>query len=82
MKAGQDLVQTGKMVANAISTALEITKQASANIPLNVGPSKLVESPFGKALQMYNKDKESKNGKKTGSITLYCVDCGVKGTVT
>ena len=69
------------MIGNAISTALAITKQASADIPINVGPSKLVDSPWGRALQMYNKQKESKSGTAQGSITLYCVDCGVHGTV-
>ena len=69
------------MVAHALSTALAITKQASADIPINVGPSKLVDSPWGRALQMYNKQKESKNGKVQGSVALYCVDCGVQGQV-
>ena len=54
---------------------------ASAEIPINVGPKKLVDSPFGPALQLYRKEKDSKKGAATGDIALYCVDCGVHGSV-
>ena len=72
-------VDAGKQVLTAVSNALAITPEASADLPINVGPSGLVDSPFGNAKQIYYKAKE--RGAASGNIAVYCVDCGVKGSV-
>ncbi|KAG8529121.1 uncharacterized protein KY384_005756 [Bacidia gigantensis] len=78
---GAAAVDLGKQAIQGISDALTIAPTASANLPINVALSNLVDSPWGPAKQLFKKEKDSKGGAVSGSVTLYCVDCGVQGTV-
>lgn len=80
-KAGEGIVSGVKSVGHAISDALAVTPEASVDIPFNVQPSGLVDSPFGQAKQIYSKEKASKNGVASGNIAIYCVNCGIHGIV-
>ena len=76
-----ELIDTGiKEVKSAVSSALARTPNAKLDLPINVGPSDLVDSPWGKAKQLLSKEKETKNGAGTAKIEVYCVECGIKGT--
>lgn len=83
VNAGKAVVQGATDVAgkvtSAVSDALAVTPTANADIPINVGPSGLVSSPFGVAKQLFARDAMSKKTGAIGHVAVYCVQCGVNG---
>lgn len=76
VNAGKEI---GKAVLDTVSSLL--SPSIDKTFSINLGPKSLVQSPWGAAYQLFRKDKENNAGTTSGSITLYCVDCGVTGTV-
>lgn len=50
-------------------------------IPIYIGPTPLVDSPFGPAYTLFAGEKSSKKNTTTAAIALYCVDCGITGKI-
>lgn len=70
------------MVGNLITKASEFDPSISGQKDFNFGPDASADSPWGKAAQIYTKAKTSStDSSNTADITIYCVDCGVKGHV-
>ncbi|KAI9760678.1 MAG: hypothetical protein M4579_001542 [Chaenotheca gracillima] len=69
--------KTVKVVAGAIKALTNPSIDTELNV--NVGPKNLVDSPFGQAYSLFHKEKSSKGGTTSGSVDLYCVNCGVTG---
>lgn len=64
------------MVETPISAAI------SKTFGIKIGPSNLVSSPWGSAYQLYHKAGASNSGAASGDVTIYCVNCGVSGSVS
>ena len=39
------------------------------------------DSPFGKAFEIYKNDVSKQGGRISGSLALYCVECGIRGNL-
>lgn len=59
-----------------------ISATISKTFGINVGPSNLISSPWGSAYQLYHKAGASNSGAASGDVTIYCVNCGVSGSVS
>lgn len=78
--AAVDTVKAGvTAVVDAASKLFDPSLDKTFN--LNLAPSKLVDSPWGQAFQLFKKEKSNDAGTASGSIALYCVECGVAGKV-
>ena len=77
------VVEGAKKVAHVVVDAVSslANPKVDKTFPVDLGPKKLVDSPFGPAFQLYKKEKENKAGAASGAIGLYCVDCKVKGKI-
>lgn len=80
-KVGEGIVKGVETVGHAVSNALAVSPNVDLNVPINVAPNNLVDSPWGQALQIYKKEKSSESGNANGEISLYCVQCGVNGNI-
>jgi hypothetical protein len=69
------------VVGDFIAKSTEFDPSVSGSTDFNFGPDADTDSPWGKATQIYSKSKTSESGKASGDITVFCVDCGVKGHV-
>ena len=58
-----------------------VNKHFDQELPINLTPSDLVESPWGPAKELFNRSVASTNGIVTGNLTLYCVHCSVQGSI-
>lgn len=69
-----------------------IPRIPDGTLGLSMQPQPVVESPWGDAFQIYqyksggdeggaNEKRETTKAGNEGSVTVYCVDCGVKSTV-
>lgn len=81
VKIGQQAVNGLKSVGNAVLDATTISPEIATDIPIDVKPPSLVDSPWGPALQIFKKENSTKNGLVTGEVAVYCVGCGVNGKV-
>ncbi|KAL8669726.1 MAG: hypothetical protein Q9168_005695 [Polycauliona sp. 1 TL-2023] len=89
------VIQAATKVATQVVNALSISREISLKFPLDVAsPNRknITTSPWGDALVLFNKSKESTNfgggrgagtleGSRSGQLTVYCVGCGVRGEV-
>lgn len=66
------------VIGNLVSSATEFDPSISGQQDFNFGPDASATSPWGQAAQIYTKTSTSNSGN-TADITIYCVDCGVKG---
>ncbi|KAK6836468.1 hypothetical protein PG987_006963 [Apiospora arundinis] len=82
-EAVNTVVDGAKKVVNVIGDAVSslANPKLDKTFPVDSGPKKLVDSPFGPAFQIFKKEKENKAGTASGAIGLYCVDCKVKGKI-
>ncbi|KAI5194251.1 hypothetical protein E4T38_09637 [Aureobasidium subglaciale] len=69
------------VVGDFIAKQTEFDPSISGSKDFNFGPDADADSPWGKATQIYSKSKTSESGKASGDITVFCVDCGVKGHI-
>ena len=69
------------VVGDFIAKNTEIDPSISGDKDFNFGPTADADSPWGKAAQIYSKSKTSDSGAASGDVTVFCVDCGVKGHV-
>ncbi|KAI4724435.1 hypothetical protein E4T49_07826 [Aureobasidium sp. EXF-10728] len=67
------------VVGDFIAKQTELDPSISGSKDFNFGPDANAESPWGKAAEIYTKSKTSDSG--SADVTIYCVDCGVKGHV-
>ena len=78
-----------KDVSKAITDGLSLGPEFDAIIPISISPPGLQDSPFGegKAKKIYpatgDEDEKGDDDKKdlTGDVSIWCVDCGVTGTL-
>jgi hypothetical protein len=68
-------------LANFLSVDHPFNPSVEKVIEVDIGPKDLVPSPFGQAAQLYQMTKESASGTASGSLTVYCVDCGFKSKI-
>lgn len=80
-KVGDFAVNTAQKIGQAVVDATAISPSINLDIPIDVKPSKLVDSPWGQALQIYRKENSSTDGVASGEITVFCVQCGIDGKV-
>ncbi|KAK7993714.1 hypothetical protein PG989_007095 [Apiospora arundinis] len=82
-EAVNTVVDGAKKVVNVIGDAVSSLSNPKLDktFPVDLGPKKLVDSPFGPAFQIFKKEKENKAGTASGAIGFYCVDCKVKGKI-
>lgn len=70
------------VVGNFIASKTEFDPSITGSEDINLGPDANAVSPWGNAAQIYTKSKTSStDASNTADITIYCVDCGVKGHV-
>lgn len=50
-------------------------------VNVDYAPGPLGPSPFGQAVQIFQKSKTSSLGTISGDVTVYCVDCGFKTNI-
>lgn len=76
--------QAAKVIARVVVTVVEtpISAAISKTFGIQIGPSNLVSSPWGSAYQLYHKAGASDSGAASGDVTIYCVNCGVSGSVS
>ncbi|CAD0108013.1 unnamed protein product [Aureobasidium uvarum] len=67
------------VVGDFIAKQTELDPSISGSKDFNFGPDANADSPWGKAAEIYTKSKTSDTG--SADVTIYCVDCGVKGHV-
>lgn len=80
VNAAVDTVKAGvAAVVDAASQLFDPSLDKTFN--LNLAPSKLVDSPWGQAFQLFQKEKQNDAGTASGNVALYCVQCGVTGKV-
>ena len=76
-KVGEGIKTGIQQVGQAILNASAISPSINTDIPINITPSKQVDSPWGKALQLFHQEKTSENEVASGEITVYCVQCEI-----
>ncbi|KAH0284918.1 hypothetical protein M436DRAFT_86559 [Aureobasidium namibiae CBS 147.97] len=87
--AGAQAIQAAKDLANeAAAKAAQLAKDLteldpsiSASTDFNFGPDANADSPWGKAAQVYATSASTQSGAGSADVTIYCVDCGIKGHV-
>ena len=74
-----------KEAAVKVNEALSLSPPLNLNIPISVAPLKelnVPSTPFGEAFLVYNRSATlNQNGAATNFINVYCVQCGVNGSV-
>lgn len=68
------------IVGKFIAKVTEFDPSISGTTDIKLGPSNSATSPWGDAAMIFQ--KASSSGKAQADVTLYCVDCGIKGHVT
>ena len=85
--AAQNIAHTVVQVATTVAKVVvdvvktPFTPSVSTDLAINLTPKNLVPSPWGDAYQLFHKAGASSSGAASGDVTLYCVNCGVTGTV-
>lgn len=75
-------IKTIPVVAQFVAAKTEFDPAISGQQDFNFGPDASADSPWGKAAQIYSKTKTSStDSSNTADISIYCVDCGIKGHV-
>lgn len=59
----------------------ELDPSISASTDFNYGPAADADSPWGRAAEVYTTSTTADSGAGSADVTIYCVDCGVKGHV-
>ncbi|KAI4850551.1 hypothetical protein E4T44_02677 [Aureobasidium sp. EXF-8845] len=70
------------VAGGALKDFSDFNPSISGSQSFNYGPPADDDSPWGKAASIYSKKKDFKDDKGGVEINLYCVDCGVKGSVS
>ncbi|KAL8891758.1 MAG: hypothetical protein Q9192_005706 [Flavoplaca navasiana] len=64
-----------------LTQILTVDEKLNETVPIRLAPSGQIDSPWGQAKQIYNTSGSSRNGVVDGSLDVYCVRCGVEGSV-
>lgn len=69
------------VVGDFIAKSTELDPSISGSKDFSFGPEANAESPWGSAAQIYTKEKSSSSGTASADVSIYCVNCGVKGHI-
>ena len=64
-----------------LTQILTVHEELNETVPIRLAPSGQIDSPWGQAKQLYNTSGSSSNGVIKGRLEVYCVRCGVDGSV-
>jgi hypothetical protein len=77
-KAGVEVVVGA--VTDLIDDISRNDPAVQGSAPINFGPSQNEDTPWGDGALLFKKESTSP-GKVTADLSVYCIDCGVRGTV-
>lgn len=78
------LIGTGldAVTGGALADLSNFDPSISGSQEFNFGPAATEDSPWGKAASIYSKKKDFKDDKGGVEVSLFCVDCGLRGKVS
>ncbi|KAL8993315.1 MAG: hypothetical protein Q9169_006437 [Polycauliona sp. 2 TL-2023] len=65
----------------AVAQVITVDEKINDTVTINLAPPGQIDSPWGQAKQLYNTSGSSSNGVVEGNLDVYCVRCGVDGSI-
>ncbi|KAL9012438.1 MAG: hypothetical protein Q9180_009097, partial [Flavoplaca navasiana] len=68
-------------ISAIVAQILMVDEKLNEMVPICLAPSGQIDSPWGQAKQIYNTWGSPRKGVVDGSLDVYCVLCGMEGSV-